>query len=300
MGGGAEYLDVAMDGIMLRLLLLTAISPTDTRYSLVMGSGLVLPLELQRDIFTRAAQMHPHEIPARPFSASLAAVARVDGGAPYSRAIIDATKSKPPSFFQDAVRHLLLTVDSTSVLLDEVLELCTGVVDLVLFGPRLSVSLEELFGDPSAVDLTHPLFASITHLDIADDVDEATEICENIPALPALTHFCLNNEVSWDLVETLPAECPRLELLINLWHEDSATLAQEHAKDAPVNDVRFVVGGPADTWADWEASAKGLPNFWMVAEDFVERKRSGAIEVRTDEWSVAECHWMRDKSAKLL
>ncbi|KAJ7465970.1 hypothetical protein FB451DRAFT_1138083 [Mycena latifolia] len=280
-----------------------------------MDSAPKFPRELEREIFEMAALMHPGQIPTLLRVASrvllwtepvLYRVVRVDKYVPYSRGLLNAIKSKPPSFLQGAVRHLLLrhtpfwTADEGTV----VLKMCTGVVNLAIFGrlsnpsilpilanmrvQRLCVSLIDLFGENMVVDLTHPLFEFITHLDVLDvaDDDDVILMCSRIPVLPALTHLCLNGQVLWHAVDALLAECPRLGLLANFWHRDLALFAYQYAQDTPVHDPRFVVGLYEDYNSDWEAGAKGLPDFWSRADDFVARKRNGAIE--------AGCYWLEN------
>ncbi|KAJ7681644.1 hypothetical protein B0H17DRAFT_1205628 [Mycena rosella] len=268
------------------------------------------PVELEREIFETTALMHSSTIP------TLLRVARrillwiepllyrvictsTDGD--IARALLKATKSKPPKFFHDAVRHIFLgyTSDWSVEEAVELLELCTGIVDCVALGAlanpvmlpilanmrleRLSVSLQELFGPTTSIDPTHPLFKSITHLDLLQDIIDGASTCA-IPALPALTHLCLADEVSWDVVGSLLEECPRLEILVNLWDYEGAPLAHAHAGEMPFRDLRFVMGLYKNWINAWVAGAKGLPDFWSRADDFVACKRRGAI--------AADCYWL--------
>jgi hypothetical protein len=96
--------------------------------------------------------------------------------------------------------------------------------------------------------------------------------------MPALTHLCLNNNVPWDVIQTVLVECKKLDILANIWDSDFSDRARERAQDVCVDDVRFVVGLYTDYLADWEAGARGRPNVWTKADDFVARKRRGEIE----------------------
>ncbi|KAJ7085886.1 hypothetical protein C8R44DRAFT_821313 [Mycena epipterygia] len=269
------------------------------------------PVELEREIFETTALMHPNAIPSLLRVAHrvltwieplLYRVVRVDNYPPYSdiaAAVLSAAKSKPPGFLHTAVRHLFLDSSATWSQDDatQVLNLCTGIVNLAAIGrfsnptllpflahiqvQRLAVCLDDLFGGYRSIDMAHSLFASITHLDIFDTVnceETCMQICAHLPRLPALTHLCLNNEVPWDTIAGLLADCARLELLVELWPYTRARLAYPWAQNAPVRDVRFVVGLYRDYWADWENGAWGRTDFWVLAERFVARKRSGEIE----------------------
>jgi hypothetical protein len=207
--------------------------------------------------------------------------------------LLTATKTKPPGFFHGAVRQMYLdsSIDWSQEDAEEVLSLCSGVFHLEIVGKfanprilpslaqmrlrRLSARLEDLFGESSSVDLTHPLFASITHLDVYDSIGE-TWILTHIAALPALTHLCLNEKVPWDIIRAVLRDSPRLELLANFW-EYPGDIGRERAQDPPVRDVRFVMGMYANHWHDYDEGVKRLYNFWSVPDGFVARKRSGAI-----------------------
>ncbi|KAJ7689557.1 hypothetical protein B0H17DRAFT_1331683 [Mycena rosella] len=266
-----------------------------------MADQTSLPLELEREIFETTALMHPGAIPTLLCVARrvllwieplLYRVVRIGHGSLYSN-MARALLSKPPQFCRDAVRHLALEDFKWS--LDEVaalLKLCTGIINLATIEElehptllptlaemrlqRLSVALDRLFGGPELIDPVHPLFASVTHLDMFDSADDVAATCAVIPALPALTHLCLNGEVPWNVINTVLADCPRLETLVNL--RGSSTLTHAHPGGVPVRNVRFVEGTFEDYWSDWEAGAKGLPDFWALADDFIARKRAGAID----------------------
>jgi hypothetical protein len=175
-------------------------------------------------------------------------------GLPY------AIKSKPPDFFHKAVRHLCLHSIVKEQEARQVLDVCTGLVGLVLnqsyptFLPilanmrlqRLSTSIHPLFRGAPHIDLKHPLFASLTHLDLLDSHQEhLTQILPQIPTLHKLTHLALNYGVSRDLVESLLVDCPRLELLLSLYISEGR---YELAQIPHVYDVRFVIGMRPDDY----------------------------------------------------
>jgi len=265
-----------------------------------MASVPSFPAELEREIFEITASMHPGVIPTLLQVARrvliwieplLYRVVRSDA----HLGILDATRSKSPAFFHNAVRHLLLDGVSTEWSVEEandVLRVCTGVVNFAAIGKlsnptllpilagmnvqRMAGCLEVLFGDHRYIDMTHPAFTSITHLDIFDEIEAGeTKICPYLPMLPVLTHLCLNNNVPSDAIQKLLTDCPLLELLVVLWPDGRAS---EWAKNTSFCDMRFVVAVCRDYWGDWERGAQGRPNFWSVADWFVAQKRNGAID----------------------
>ncbi|KAF8186066.1 hypothetical protein K438DRAFT_1835993 [Mycena galopus ATCC 62051] len=264
------------------------------------------PAELEREIFERMALKHPRGIP------TLLRVARrvliwiepllyrtvlLLDGTDYrpTRRLLKAMQSKPPEFFR-AVRHLALWYSPQVCSLDEMtqlLRLCTEVVDLSwgnLADPtllpiladmhlrRLSLSLGDVFGPGDSRDLTHPLFASVTHLDICDPIHKLdAEVFAQIPAMPALTHLALPFDVPMETALALLEQCPRLQLLLLLWPRLCYGLYEQILVPS-VYDPRFVIDVLDDYWKDWEAGVKGLADSWAQGDDFVARKRKGQIE----------------------
>ncbi|KAJ7443156.1 hypothetical protein FB451DRAFT_1437844 [Mycena latifolia] len=233
------------------------------------------PLDLERDIFETTALVHPSTIPGllrvarrihiwiEPF---LYRVVQVGKDPPYSAmgsAILRATKSKPASFFHNAVRHLVLVISATWTFQEavEVLKVCTGLEGFASEGDfldptllpileklplrRLSTDLYRLFDGYESIDLTHPLFTSLTNLEILDPIyDDDTRIIAYLPALPALTHLRLSDNVPWKHVETLLADCPRLEVLISSFPAMKAPWAKPPEKlgGLPGSPEHLVVG----------------------------------------------------------
>ncbi|KAJ7744069.1 hypothetical protein DFH07DRAFT_963905 [Mycena maculata] len=278
-----------------------------------------LPLEIEQEIFEWRAISDPSSITVlmrvsrrvrlwvEPY---LYRVIMVGAWPPYSIMkddILGVTQSKPASFYRDAVRHLYLreVQEPRFSWSPEVLQLCSRTHNLAAAGGsanptlipillqmdlrRLSLSLGELFGGAERIDLKHPLFNYITHLDIFDDIPEAdTQIVPHIAALPVLTHLCMNNHVPADILRALLSDCPSLNIFVNLWHWYRTPSGRIQARNPPLRDARFVVGVYRDYAREWEAGARGEePDFWTIAEDFVAQKRSGAIP-ESRYWMVDE------------
>ncbi|KAJ7446371.1 hypothetical protein FB451DRAFT_1291982 [Mycena latifolia] len=272
----------------------------------------IFPPELEREILETTALVHPSTIPvllrvARRFhiwiEPLMYTAVYVGIEPPYSamgRAILRAVKFKPASFFHNAVRHLFLDTSATWTFDEarDVLKLCTGLVGFTSWGGyadptllpilrdrelplrRLSTDLYCLFGAYESIDLTQSLFASITHLQIYDAIyEDDTRIIAHLPALPALTHLRLSENVPWRHIETLLTECPHLELLISLFPRMKAPWAVQHAHMSPIHDPRFVITVYRNLPETWEAY-RSLQNAWSLAEDFVSARRSGSIHPR--------------------
>ncbi|KAJ7149983.1 hypothetical protein C8R46DRAFT_1125416 [Mycena filopes] len=276
------------------------------------GAAVVLPPELERYIFEIAAARDYPSIPTLLLVAHrvqiwieplLYTVISANDKTPIARSVLDS--NKPPIFFRNAVRHLVVsgpnftTVPMTAEDVRRILELCPGIVSfaaadryinnllLPLFEKmhlqRLGLFLPLLFDD-GVVDFTSRAFRSLTHLDMFGGVqDNITQMLPRIPTLPSLTHLALEPDIPRDDILTVLVQCPRLQLLIVLSSSGQAD-GYERSKTAPPIDARFVIGTYTDYWADWEAGARGLPDFWARGDDFVARKRKGEI--------AATCYWM--------
>ncbi|KAJ7077670.1 hypothetical protein B0H15DRAFT_560136 [Mycena belliarum] len=265
----------------------------------------VFPAELEPEIFETAARLHPSVIPV------LLRIARrtllwiepllyevVDltnlSSTHIAVAILRGATSNPPAPFLRGVRHVLpngadmWTFEQTRT----ILTLCTGVIDFAYGGPldhtylpilstlplrRLSVHLSPLFEGPDRVDFAHPLFASLTHLDV---YDPRSDFCGHVALAPALTHLRMPGGVhlAWHMADSVLAACPRLTVLVALVAHLPGPSANKWVEHIPITDIRFVVQMYSNYARDWVAAAHGRPDFWSVAEDFVARKRRKQID----------------------
>ncbi|KAJ7150683.1 hypothetical protein C8R46DRAFT_1123902 [Mycena filopes] len=262
-----------------------------------MSTDSVLPPELEREIFEIAATRYPASIPRlilvahrvltwiEPF------LYRVVCANQHSSNLIHSLLHKPPEC-HNAVRHLSLPLRAFGREGIEVLALCRGIINfgamndiadgtvLALLAKmrvqRLALCLHGIF-DGAPVDLTHAAFAALTHLDLFDDVEveHVMDVLPQIPLLPALTHLSLDSDIPRRDVLGVLAQCPRLQVLLVSWpaaDEVYALVCFPH-----VYDVRYVIGTYRDYWREWEAGARGGPDLWSRAADFVARKRRGEI-----------------------
>ncbi|KAJ7678057.1 hypothetical protein DFH06DRAFT_565193 [Mycena polygramma] len=229
-------------------------------------------------------------------------VIRIDKMALVLRRVME---TKEPGFFASGVRHIYLghsrhwSREHTRALL----QLCTNIVSLAYIRTlgepalleiltevrgvrRWSGRLEDLFENPSAIRLDHPVFRTVTHMDAFDGLNSTTSnalISVALPAMPALTHVCLNKSIEANTLRRLLEQCPHLKALVGMW---SSGLGVE-PRAAGVTDVRYVVAVCNDYWSDWEVGVRGGKDFWAAADEFIARKQRGEIEescIILDEW----------------
>ncbi|KAF7373258.1 hypothetical protein MSAN_00534700 [Mycena sanguinolenta] len=268
--------------------------------------SLVLPAELEREIFEIAALLDFHTIPSLLRVAGrvlewiepmLYRVVRIGHSSQKDEAYRRVFELKP-TVLAKGVQHLFVT-DLSHWPEDDVcrlLRLCAPqllslgststfykptLLPILLHTVRLrrwAGRLEYLFGDHSAVDLGFPAFRTITHMDIFDEfTDENDEaICAGLSALPHLTHLCLNDTTSLDTIPRIFTQCLRLQLLVLMDADEE--IINEIADNPPTADVRFVVSGLGSYSSDWEVGARGGTDFWIAGDEFVARKRRGEIE----------------------
>ncbi|KAJ7088092.1 hypothetical protein C8R44DRAFT_892892 [Mycena epipterygia] len=121
-----------------------------------------------------------------------------------SKFLSSAMESRP-SFFQPAIRHLMMTRVNTATL-ESVLSVCTGIDNLwtnydltewkLLIEP---LHLKHLYAYtlPILRTLTpfHPFFSQITHLELIDALDARdVEACSELYLIPQLTHLSFNDD----------------------------------------------------------------------------------------------------------
>ncbi|KAJ6551283.1 hypothetical protein B0H19DRAFT_1263953 [Mycena capillaripes] len=267
---------------------------------------VVLPLDLEREVFETAALLYPATIPVLLLVARrvltwieplLYRVLNINNPSTADW-IVRAMRTKAASFFRDNVHHLCITCRSSwsAAQAYKFLRLCRPVSLFVLGSfanpdllpilagiPQVRMGggfLGNLFGSYSAIDLSHPFFRTITHLDVFEMVTDKNgeQICSGLAAMPALTHLWLNSiAVYADILRRLMVECPHLQLLLHVF--DTASYGRRAAANPSVTDVRYVVGIRPHYWDDtWERWARRDTNIWAAADVFVARKRRGEIE----------------------
>jgi hypothetical protein len=139
------------------------------------------------------------------------------------------------------------------------------------------------------VDLDHPLFGAVTHLDLFDQVDIEHEEPEQLvwllqdpSKLPALTHLAFNTQPNPLVLQKLLTSYPQLHVLIVAFNADEEDLAVGYMEELTIADPRLVVATYANYHIDWELGARGEDDLWVRSEEFVSRKRRGEIEGTLD------------------
>jgi len=109
--------------------------------------------------------------------------------------------------------------------------------------------------------LDHPLFLSVTHLDLYHGINAADrwDNWSYLASLLALTHLSLSPRISAAILPRIVAECPKILVIVTnfvaRWHLD------EYADALTLSDSRLVLTVVSDYVADWEAEARAVSIF---------------------------------------
>ncbi|KAJ6582717.1 hypothetical protein DFH09DRAFT_1360491 [Mycena vulgaris] len=278
-----------------------------------------LPPELEREILETAAQRHPSLMPTLLrvchrvhtwIEPMLYKVLAIDNEHEGLLSIVEsAIQSKPAGFLQTAVRHLFLWhLDPHRRARNKnVLPHCSGVRNLCIAGtfesdllPALSnthlqrLALNVPFSP--ALRLDHPLFLSVTHLDLycgTPVVDEPWENWSHLAYLPALTHLCLSEHLATAIFPQVVGECPKLlVILVAIYGEVGSDSPDSFGNPSllTLTDPREVITRVGDYVADWTAGARGGDDMWARADEFLARKRRGEIPITV----LATCYFLDD------
>ncbi|KAJ7023149.1 hypothetical protein C8F04DRAFT_1240318 [Mycena alexandri] len=212
--------------------------------------------------------------------------------------------TKPPSFFQDSVKHLYLRASGWDTGVDEILTTCCRLTSLfVQFRPakhiyvlntqqclrRLAVSIEQAFENHPA-DLPHPFFRNVTHLEVLDSsrvFKDLLTLVRRLALMPSLTHVAFNTAAyEIEFYEALRADT-RLHCVVFL----SLTLLERVKVGTLIpDDYRFVcVKEDTDYRLDWVRGVDVGDNYWVRAEAFIAARRAG----RVADWSTLSVHVVR-------
>ncbi|KAJ6482603.1 hypothetical protein C8R45DRAFT_1075735 [Mycena sanguinolenta] len=287
-------------------------SGTGDMCNLVMDSSPspFLPPELEREIFETAACFNPATI----YSLSLVCrrvcewldgmkyttvTSLAIGGSPVP-ILLQAIQSgsKPPSFFHHHVRNLYLAGGRdwgpNNDVLRQVLSACSGLRNLVLLlldihaldpllpalaaiKPRRLVLVREPLLDPYT-----PLFASLTHLYILNDLMRGTgHLLSFLAQLPVLTHFAMGvvvfHRTNASLAKDILVQCRSLRALILV-----ATADVKRFPSFDYDDTRFLLyqhAGHEDFIRGWIAETRGGIDFFARADAFIAKKQRGEIQI---------------------
>ncbi|KAJ7452883.1 hypothetical protein FB451DRAFT_1282326 [Mycena latifolia] len=260
-----------------------------------------LPLKLEREIFETVAQADKSAIPTllrvcrrvhtwlEPLLYSVLEIRHSDDTLSIVESVINSRRA---SFLQNAVRHVFLWVKpERSTREQNLLWHCSGITDLYIAGnlnpeflPALSkMRLRKLALDlpfPSSLRVDHPLFLSVTHLDLCSppiSSEESWDSYSCLASMPVLTHLRFTEPIASVWLTRVIAECPKL-LVIHIVLDEVEDLSGVFAEILlTITDQRVVVTQMSDYTADWIAGTRGEDNMWARAEKFLAQKRSGEI-----------------------
>ncbi|KAJ7057180.1 hypothetical protein C8F01DRAFT_1153688 [Mycena amicta] len=270
-----------------------------------------LPPELEREIFETTATLHRSTIPSllrvahrvllwiEPF---LYETIEIDESPKYL-ALLASASSKSPEFLARSVRRVTIytiwmVFSSSSPLgrdaCSDILRACTGITHLAmrpssmyfykadvlaLLEPmrlqRLTCFVAHLCPEP---DSPAPEFLrTITHLTLFDaDLDpDGIDVLPLIASLPVLTHLGAHSVRDRDgaqKVQALLECCPRLRIFVILHYEVPKPNVPAPASTT-IRDPRLV----HCEFEDWAEGVSAIPNYWTMAEEFVENRRRGVI-----------------------
>ncbi|KAJ7779812.1 hypothetical protein B0H16DRAFT_726308 [Mycena metata] len=209
--------------------------------------------------------------------------------------VLDMIRSE--SFPGSAVRYLLIQGDDNSRAV--LLSACPLVENLWInpdVGPdvfpqievlplkRLYCNLSFIFGPDRPLDFTRPMFAALTHLELLDNLwyDIEADAFQNLSLIPNLTHLAFCNTEFKDVWLPLLRECAALRVLVVLECNLGHVVTGDPDDEALVQDPRFVElhRGTNQYTTDWIIGAHSGVDYWLRAEGFVAKRRSGEIDAR--------------------
>ncbi|KAJ7480852.1 hypothetical protein FB451DRAFT_1446947 [Mycena latifolia] len=268
----------------------------------------ILPPELERQIFEMASRWDP-DYPETVLNVAAVAQRAFEWTKPSLRvvcfpgddglaaALVQHIDSGPNSgLLRTAVRRVWLERAASPAVALRLLELSTNIIDLVLIGAfckpdvlrivsglelrRLSCVLWHLFGSSEAINLATALFASVTHLDIADSVEhDKGHIFAQLRGMKALTHLAFSDpELSavsmQQILSARPGGHAQLEVVVILFedNQEGITRAREFAQELAPADLRLVITVVPYRDKDWKVGTRGGADFWKQAEELVSRQ----------------------------
>ncbi|KAJ7684259.1 hypothetical protein DFH06DRAFT_1155132 [Mycena polygramma] len=145
--------------------------------------------------------------------------------------------------------------------------------------PLLRLSADLLLFGPPGVDFGRPILTQLTHLDTFSQRLSA-DTWVTLACLPSLTHLAITNhppgrEADPATIPNILANCTSFEVLALLSHNEAGLEWYHYFSDDPRTLIIFV-----DFYCleDWERSAHGDEDYWVRAERFIQKRRSGEIK----------------------
>ncbi|KAK7038298.1 hypothetical protein R3P38DRAFT_2905522 [Favolaschia claudopus] len=277
--------------------------------------ALTLPTELEREIFEILALSSPKFIPTLLLVAQrvkiwteplLYRTLSVVAKGTELKSVPNAIRISPedclelvnrePVFFHDHVRYLAfknLSQDDAFLILSH----CHRLAHLAVFSmypvpswlpllaamPLLefSANVDRLF-DFLEADFRHPLFTSVTHLDLFE-VPAAEGWVEALCSLSHLTHLSFNyDERHFPRIpfHRILVSNKSLQVLVLIFMTDDVIDIEDFSfpeRKYFTQDPRSVIMVVDRFLDDWEIGTVGGENYWIRAERFIEKRRSGEV-----------------------
>lgn len=153
------------------------------------------------------------------------------------------------------------------------------------------MNVGQLFGaehyEEAAIDIEHPLFVAVTHLELFDEFDieddEGPAWFIHLCNLPALTHLSFNSAAHPDALRRILASFPLLQVLLVTFPttDDTSELFAEYVGELGVADTRLVIATYGDCYDDWEIGARGGDDIWVWAEEVIARQKQDFSDIFT-------------------
>ncbi|KAJ7753158.1 hypothetical protein B0H16DRAFT_1544639 [Mycena metata] len=271
-------------------------------------SSPILPPELEREIFERAACMCPGDIPSlllvsqrvNEWIAPIRYRTVTSDGAhstcPF-RALQRAiqSNSRPLSFFRSHVQHLAVPYeflrDETTGMVEQILSACSEIQSFVFLhqlSPSLVPALASLrphrlytYFDPQLfveAPLYRPMFTFVTHLALWHTgwIPDTSCWLSLLAVVPSLTHLLIHD--AFEAVPHILAASESLKVLI-----DCNNIPYTPELDDASSDDRFVflkIRTIRTFVEDWVRGTRGEMDYWARADMFVAKKARGEIKPR--------------------
>ncbi|KAF7341878.1 hypothetical protein MSAN_02043400 [Mycena sanguinolenta] len=214
---------------------------------------------------------------------------------------------KKRHFFRNAVKRIFVRGGVSAAEMEWILRACTHVFDccaLSLSGAalapltrlrRLTIKMLD-FLECCKMDSTHPILASITHLDlrgichfVLEDLYPCLSLVSN------LTHFAIDSTSHDPAFQTALCASTRLECILFSSHGHLPLSRHEemNMEDMIIYDGRFVcMARTIDFYLDWLHHTDTRRDFWAIADAFIQAKRQGKVERSVFTLSDAETSWL--------
>ncbi|KAJ6558035.1 hypothetical protein B0H19DRAFT_1149558 [Mycena capillaripes] len=277
------------------------------------GPHHTLPVELEREIFERAAFLYPECMPQLLLVAQRAktwiqpVMYQVLSIHPHGQRTslfrlplrtLARLVTVSPKCLRDYTRHVCFVEMPHVDFVTDLLSRCEATVNIAFVNPtpgshvhllpifstlplqRLSANLRQLFTSEKAADFAHPLFSRITHLDILDfwQSDDWWDWA-GLAQTPQLTHLSSHSRMPDSTIHGVLKHCRLLEVLVILYPSHSGLEIDVLSRGSISEDPRFVRLVVTDRLEDWETGARGGEDYWVAAKALVEKARSEKLKV---------------------